>query len=141
MMAYPRVLLLTTDEPEAAQLSALLSEYVTLARAHDLRELGTLLETGQYDALFCDWSSYSVAWDEVLQEVRERYPDLPVIVLSRTAAEREWLEVMEAGAFDLLAPPYREHNLLAVLEQAAASRQARSWQTEKMPRKQRTGSA
>ena len=141
MMAYPRVLLLTTDEPEAAQLNALLSEYVTLARAHDLRELGTLLETGQYDALFCDWSFYSVAWDEVLQEVRERYPDLPVIILSRTVAERQWLEVMDAGAFDLLAPPYREHNLLAALQQATASRKARSWQDEDIPQKQRTASA
>ena len=141
MMTYPRVLLLTTDEPEAAQLNALLSEYVTLAWARDLCELGRLLETGQYDALFCDWSFYSGAWSEVLQEVRKLNPDLPVIILSRTAAEREWLEVLDAGAFDLLAPPYREHNLLAVLEQATASRQACSWQNEEIPRKQRTGSA
>ena len=109
--------------------------------ARNLGELGTLLETGQYDALFCDWSFYSGAWNEVLQEVRERYPDLPVIILSRTAAEREWLEVMDAGAFDLLAPPYLEHNLLAALEQVTASRPACSWQTDEVPQKQRTGSA
>ena len=141
MMAYPRILLLTTDEGEAAELNALLSEYVTLGWAHDLRELGRLLGTGQYDALFCDWPFYSEAWNDVLRVVQEQYPDLPVIVLSRTAAEREWLQVIEAGAFDLLAPPYRERNFLAVLEQAAASRQARSWQNEEISARQRTGTA
>ena len=55
-------------------------------------------------------------------EVQHRDPDLPVIVLSRTAGEHEWVAVLEAGAFDLLVPPYRQQALLAVLEQASASR-------------------
>ena len=35
--------------------------------------------------------------------------------------EREWAEALEAGAFDLLAPPYKKHEVLAVLEQAVES--------------------
>ena len=127
MLAYPKVLLLAGDEREAMNLQQLLSPYVSLTCSPTLAALGPLLKNGAYDALFCTESPRAETWNEVIREVHKHHPDLPVIILSRTGDDREWREVLEAGAFDLLAPPYQGRTLVAVLEQAVASRQARGW--------------
>jgi FixJ family two-component response regulator len=51
--------------------------------------------------------------------------DLPVIFLSRTAGEKEWMEVFESGGFDLLASPYNKSQTLAALGQAVETHQER----------------
>ena len=61
-----------------------------------------------------------------LEDLRKPDPDLPVIVVSRTGEEKEWIEVIEVGAFDLLVPPYCERTVLPVPIQAAVSREARA---------------
>ena len=125
MLAYPKVLLLAGDEREAMNLQQLLSPYVSLTCSPTLAALGNLLKNGVYDALFCMESPRPETWNDVIREVHQHHPDLPVIILSRTGDEREWRDVLEAGAFDLLAPPYQGRTLVAVLEQAVASRQTR----------------
>ncbi len=124
MLQYPNILLLSTDETETAALQQILREHVILRPVKSLADLTALLENANYDALFCAWSFHAGTWNDALEEVRKHYPDLPVIILSSIAEEREWLRVLEAGAFDLLVPPYQERALLAVLEQASASRDA-----------------
>ena len=127
MLAYPKVLLLAGDEREAMNLQQLLFPYVSLTCSPTLAVLGNLLKNGAYDALFCMESPRPETWNDVIREVHQYHPDLPVIILSRTGDEREWQEVLDAGAFDLLAPPYQGRTLVAVLEQAVASRQAWGW--------------
>ncbi len=124
MLRYPKVLLLSNDGMETAVLEQLLSDHVVLTPVNNLSELISLLGDNDYDALFCAWSFHTGTWNDALEEVREIHPDLPVIILSSSAEEREWLRVLDAGAFDLLVPPYQERSLLAVLEQASASREA-----------------
>jgi FixJ family two-component response regulator len=48
---------------------------------------------------------------------------IPLVVLSRCGCEKEWIEVLEAGAFDFLVPPYTSSQILAVLEHALTSAQ------------------
>ena len=124
MLRSPRVLLLSTDESETALLKELLSEHVMVTSAQDLCELPGLLKSNNYDALFCAWSFQRGTWKEAVRKIQESYPGLPVVVLSSSPENREWSEVLEAGAFDLLVPPYEKESMLAVLEQASASREA-----------------
>jgi DNA-binding NtrC family response regulator len=124
MLRYPRVLLLSNDESETSALDRLLTGHVLLTTVNNLPELVSLLENGNYDALFCAWSFHTGTWSDALEEVQKLHSDLPVIILSSSAEEREWLRVLEAGAFDLLVPPFQDRALLAVLEQASASRDA-----------------
>ena len=125
MLRYPNVLLFSSDETESAALEGLLREHVLLTPVKSLPELVSELEHNDYDALFCAWSLGAEAWHATLEEVRKVHPDLPVIILSLSAGEKEWLRALDAGAFDFLVPPYQERSLLAVLEQASASREAR----------------
>lgn len=123
-MRSPKVLLLSASETETAQLEQILGNYVSLTPVSDPSKLDSLLENDGYDALFCAWALPRATWNDVLDDVREFHPDIPVIVLAPAPEVRQWAEVLEAGAFDLLIPPYEERAVLATLEHASVSQQA-----------------
>ncbi len=50
---------------------------------------------------------------EVLRETRLRHPDLPIIVVTAMADERDRQRVLQAGANDYLSKPFRFSDLLA----------------------------
>ena len=125
MLRVPEVLLLVCDTDERAILQKVLEPHAELTCVCTPQEMAEQLEQASYDALFCARSLSVGSWREVLEGVRQFYPHLPVIIVSRTADEEEWLEVLEAGAFELLSPPYYERVLLSVLEHAVVSHEAR----------------
>ena len=120
------VLLLSSTETETGFLEDILSKHVALQSARNLEEMLKLLAGGDHDAFLCDWTFYGGTWRDALREVQRRCPELPTIVVCRVGGEREWVEALEAGAFDLLSAPYHDSAVLAVLEHAVASREART---------------
>jgi DNA-binding NtrC family response regulator len=124
----PKLLLLTADENEACTLKTILGDFAHLVHARNLWEMRSRMEEDCWDVFFCAWTFYWGFWDGALQEFRERYPDLPVVVISRTGGEQEWLEVLEAGAFDLIGLPCQTPTLMGVVEQAIVSHEAQKAQ-------------
>jgi DNA-binding response OmpR family regulator len=125
MLRYPRILLLCSDELEADRIGEHLSKHACVSRACELSELSMLLESTCFDAAFCAWTFHRGTWKNALLEARRFQPDLPVLVFSSTGGEREWIEVLDSGAFDFLVPPYTRESVLALVEQAMASHDAR----------------
>ena len=125
MLSEPKVLLLSSDEEEARKWEEMFRQHATLRIALNLDELRTNLERDSYDALFCGWSFQMGTWNDALRQVRSRCPELPVVVFSGTGGEREWVQVLESGAFDLLVAPYEKRTVMPILEQAVASCEAR----------------
>jgi len=115
---------LGNDEAESRRLQDLLSKHVTVRCAQSIPELLSILKGSGYDALFCDWSFNNSSWREALKEVHRLHPELPMIVVHHSADEQEWVDVLDAGAVDLLGPPYNERLLLALLEHVFTSREA-----------------
>ena len=126
MLRSPKIVVLSSDSAATGHLQEVLSKHAVLTYARNLSELKALLKEGAPDVLFCYWSFQSACWKDVVKEIQHCYPELPVIVLSRTADEREWMGALEVGAFDLLIPPYGEQSLLTVVKQAEASRELRA---------------
>ena len=124
-MRYPKVLLFSADEGEAAVLQEILDRHALVTPVHSQSELADVLENGTFDALFWSWSIRAGNWSDALRDVHAIDPNLPVIVLSNEAEERAWLRALNAGAFDLLVAPFDGQQLVAVLEQASASHEAR----------------
>jgi DNA-binding NtrC family response regulator len=125
VVQHPKILLLSTDGIESAALQRILNEHVALQKVENLLELQRNLDGGDYDVMFCGWSFHTGTWNDALRQVKQRCPNLPVVIFYKSGGEQEWIEVLEAGAFDLLVPPYRESTVLAVLEHALASHSAR----------------
>jgi DNA-binding NtrC family response regulator len=87
------------------------------------------LAEGSVDVVLCDWNFLDGTWKEALREIQGRYPRLPSIVISPTQGIeegiQEWLDVLSAGAFDLLLNPSNDLSLRSVLEHAVASGEGR----------------
>lgn len=79
-----------------------------------------LMKAGNYDALICDWEFDDGNWEMALRKLREQHQQIPFIVFHHCGGEPEWVEVLQAGAFDLLTPPYTGRQILALLEHAGA---------------------
>jgi DNA-binding NtrC family response regulator len=126
MQESTRVLLVSNDEKETKFLWDVLSPHAILTCSQKLPEFKMLLQGGIYDIVLCEWSFGQGTWKEVLKAVQEFHPELPVVILAKTAEERERLDVMKAGAIDLLVQPFLQHALLAVLERAVDYRRARN---------------
>jgi DNA-binding NtrC family response regulator len=127
MFDYPKVLLLCSSPDETQIMQQILRHHALLRTVQDIFELQDVLEPGKFDAVLCGWSYRQGTWREVLKLVQRRCADVPVIVFSSLGAEQEWIEVLEAGAFDLLIAPCWNVPVLAVVEQAIASHAARAW--------------
>lgn len=55
---------------------------------------------------------------ECLRRARERYPDLPVLVISQVGEIRDAVEAMKHGAFEFISKPIDPDELLARIRQA-----------------------
>jgi len=65
-------------------------------------------------------------WRRVLEIVRQSSPNVEVIVRSRLADPKLWLDVLEQGGYDVLVEPYQCADVQRIVEGAAAKRYMRS---------------
>ncbi len=71
-----------------------------------------LLEEANGDLIFC--SAASPALPHALRACRER--SLPVVVVAQDPTELAWLDAMDAGAADYVAPPFERAQLRWVVD-------------------------
>ena len=109
-----------------------LQQWASVAIAETLPAMLGHLAQDEADVVLCDWYFSDGTWKDALREIRARYPKLPAIVISPTQGIdegiQEWLEVLGAGAFDLLLAPSNPYSVLTMLEQAVSSGQRRRLQ-------------
>ena len=126
MLPLRKVLLVMDSESETLAVQEVLRNHTALTCVQSLGELRVHLGRGQYEAVLCGRSFRSGSWLEILKAADEEAPGVPTIVLSKDSNGREWREAVGAGAFDLVTLPAEQQTLLGILEQAAASQQARA---------------
>ena len=86
------------------------------------REALRVLETDTFDVVFTDLKMMDMGGLEVLQAVREKYPQTVVVVITGYATIASAVETMRSGAFDFLPKPFTAGELLAVLNRALEKR-------------------
>ena len=80
--------------------------------------------------VLCDRDAQPDAWWEILEATRKLAAPPCVIVTSQLADDREWTELLNAGAFDLLAKPFDKSNVIRILHSAWVHWQSRYGLTE-----------
>ena len=88
-------------------------EYVT--NGYDALEK---MEEQHFDVVITDLKMSRMGGMEVLKQIRERYTDTVVIVMTGYSSVASAVEVMKTGAFDYLPKPFTPHELRAVTYQA-----------------------
>jgi len=89
---------------------------ILLAESHQVsrkRYLSDLRRGPRLSAIFI--SSDSLEYRQTLSLLRETYPKLPVIVVSRFPEVKQWLDALDAGASDYCGAPFERVQLHWIL--------------------------
>jgi len=139
----PTVLIIDDNPAVATALDVLLS-------LHDIRTLGALspeagldlLRREDVDLVISDMNFHAdtTSGEEgiaLFRDIRARYPDMPVILLTAWTHLESAVELIKAGAADYLAKPWDDHKLLATVNNLLELSETRRELAKKSQRERR----
>ncbi len=94
----------------------------TVIEAEDGRQAIDQLDVRAVDLVITDLLMPRANGLEVLRYVRERRPQIPVIMLTAEGSIRDCVEAMRAGAFNFLTKPFHNDDLEEIIRQATSAR-------------------
>jgi two-component system response regulator AtoC len=112
--------LIVEDEPRMRDVLCIALEgvgYRTL-RAGNGREALEVLRRDDTDVVLTDQRMPDMGGHELLVELRARWPNLPVVLMTAYGSVKEAVEAIKIGAFDYLTKPFEMDELLAVVANA-----------------------
>ncbi|MBI1941083.1 MAG: response regulator [Acidobacteria bacterium] len=116
------VLVHNQPDPLGGLKPALEIQSVVIRRAHSCREAGRLLEGPNPPLLvFTDSQLPDGTWADVVRLAGKAPTPASVIVVSRLVDVQLYLDALEYGAFDFIAPPFEPRELAHVVECAVAN--------------------
>jgi len=119
-----RVLVIDDEVGVLNHLMVLLaqSQQYEVETLSDSRKAFEVIAAGHFNAILLDMAMPGVSGMEVLRHVRERYPEIGVVILSGVEDIRLAVESMKLGAHDYLLKPVEEHDLFEALARAVSPR-------------------
>lgn len=124
-MSAARILVID-DEPPIRRLlrTGLGTQDYAVVEAADGAAALAALEAGGVDLAILDLGLPDMAGHALLAAIRERWPDLPVVILSSRDDERGKVEALDLGADDYVTKPFGMNELLARIRTALRHRLA-----------------
>ncbi|BEH09469.1 MULTISPECIES: sigma-54-dependent transcriptional regulator [Geobacter] len=118
-MTAPKILAVDDEELSLLMLENLLADagFAPLTATSGAQALA-LLEREHVDLLISDLIMEGMDGLELLDRVRERYPKVPVIVVTARGSVESAVEAMRRGAYDYLAKPFNPEVLRITLQRA-----------------------
>ncbi len=114
-----RILIVDDEKNYLLVLSTLLGGegYEVVTAESGARAL-TLAEAEEPDLLITDMRMPRMSGLELIQEVKKRFPELPVIVMTAYGTVENAVEAMKAGATDYIMKPFENQELLITVDKA-----------------------
>ncbi|MGF6088115.1 sigma-54-dependent transcriptional regulator [Pseudomonas sp. 18173] len=100
--------LVVDDEPKLCDLlaSALSQNGIGVFTAGNGLHALKVLEAEDIDLVISDWRMPGMDGPQLLAEIKSRYPQLPVIVMTAYSTVKNAVQSMRNGAFDYIAKPF-----------------------------------
>jgi CheY-like chemotaxis protein len=118
--------ILVVDDEETIRkiiISMLASANFECHEAGDGLEALTLLDSGEeFDLVLADLLMPNLDGIELLERISERYPDLPVVIVTAVHDIQVALQTLRNGAYDYLPKPFEREQLLAMVRRALECR-------------------
>ena len=83
-----------------------------------------ILERDPFDVAVLDVKMTGLAGDEVFREMKRRWPDIQVIMLTGHGTVEQAFQISREGVFDYLSKPCEMERLAQVVREAAAAGQS-----------------
>ncbi|MEO7146036.1 MAG: response regulator [Bryobacteraceae bacterium] len=106
------------DEDNAALERIVAASEWKIWQAKDCREARTILHRTKITVVLCDQYLSDGSWRLLRSEVAQLAAAPLLIVVSAVADEALWAEVLNLGAYDLLAKPFRADEVLRTISSA-----------------------
>lgn len=112
--------LLVDDEKQFREILAkrLVQRGINILDVSAGEEALRVLEKNMVDVIVMDVKMPGINGIETLRQVKERYPDVEVIMLTGHASTRDGVDGIKSGAFDYLTKPIEFEQLLRKIRQA-----------------------
>jgi DNA-binding NtrC family response regulator len=116
----PTTILLVDDDPAVGKVLGALLRQDGLEAEHVDSGAAALqaLEARPFEAVVTDVRMPGMDGMELLDRIKGRWPDLPVIVLTAFGTLEQGVEAMKAGAADFITKPFDREQILAVIRKA-----------------------
>jgi DNA-binding NtrC family response regulator len=86
------------------------------------KEALQLINQEPFDIVFTDLRMMDIGGMDLLRTIKEKYPEIIVVIITGYATIASAVETMKLGAFDYLPKPFTADELLAVLRRAVEKR-------------------
>ena len=121
--ANPKVLIVEDDQSFAEQLSdTLKNEDYNVLLARDGSEALKILGNTVVDLCFLDLSMPGIDGMQVLENARESFPDIPIIMITGYATIERAVNAIQLGAYDFMEKPVSLDRLLLTAKRALEKR-------------------
>ncbi len=91
---------------------------LTLQSSTTIASTLAVLRTHRIPIVLCDDDAYPEAWREILGACKLLPAPPCVIVTSRLAGDRLWMDLLNEGAFDLLSKPFDPSEVMRIIHSA-----------------------
>jgi two-component system response regulator PilR (NtrC family) len=116
-----RILLISRRPEDGRRLSGMLHDLpLDVVQAGTLQQARTKLQQEEYDVILTEAELPDGGWLNVLHLAREAPQAVEVIVTDPQADTRLWSQVLNLGAYDLLAQPFYEPEVRRILYNACS---------------------
>ncbi|MEW5849599.1 MAG: sigma-54 dependent transcriptional regulator [Myxococcota bacterium] len=111
----PRILVVDDNKDLARGAALVLSEVSDdVLLAHSAEEALEKIQAAPPDIVFSDIRMPGMSGVQLLHQVRERWPDIRVVLLTAYGTVESAVEAMKAGAFDYVTKPFNDDELVLV---------------------------
>src|SRR5438552_3860735 len=123
-MSIERILVVDDEEPIREIISSMLSAagYKTRQASSGMEALAILNSTGEFELVLSDLMMAELDGIALLERSKEKYPDMPVIMVTAVHDISVALAAIRNGAYDYLLKPFEREQLLAIVRRALEHR-------------------
>lgn len=123
-MPIERILVVDDEEPIREIISSMLNAagYKTRQASSGMEALAILNATGEFELVLSDLMMAELDGIALLERAKEKYPDMPVIMVTAVHDISVALAAIRNGAYDYLLKPFEREQLLAIVRRALEHR-------------------
>ena len=113
------ILIIDDDRDMCLLLKRFLSRHgYEVLEAYNGKKALELLETTEPSLVMCDFRLEDMEGNVLLGKIKERYPHLPVIIITGYSDIKIAVEVMKMGAYDYITKPLFPDEILVTIKKA-----------------------
>jgi putative nucleotidyltransferase with HDIG domain len=123
-MAIERILVVDDEEPIREIISSMLGAagYKTRQASSGMEALAVLNASGEFELMLSDLMMAEMDGIALLERSKEKFPDMPVIMVTAVHDISVALAAIRNGAYDYLLKPFEREQLLAMVRRALEHR-------------------